>query len=46
MADRPAVPMNDQIIEELYLVTLSRIPNQDEVDRDQRFIRAAANQRA
>lgn len=32
---------NEQMIEELYLVTLSRQPNQDEVDRAQRWMREA-----
>ena len=36
---------NDQIVEELYLVTLSRVPNQDEIDRAQRFIREAPTPR-
>ncbi|MBI2808328.1 MAG: DUF1553 domain-containing protein [Planctomycetes bacterium] len=36
---------NEQIIEELYLVTLSRMPNQDEIDRAQRFIREAPTPR-
>lgn len=33
------------IIEELYLVTLSRVPNQDEIDRAQRFLREAPTPR-
>ena len=32
---------NEQMIEELYLVTISRLPNQDEIDRAQRWIREA-----
>jgi hypothetical protein len=31
----------EQIVEELYLVTLSRSPNQDEIDRANRWIREA-----
>ena len=36
---------NEQITEELYLVTLSRVPTPDEVDRAQRWIREAPNAR-
>ena len=36
---------NDQIVEELYLVTLSRLPNQDEVERARRWIREAPTAR-
>jgi len=36
---------NNQIIEELYLATLSRLPNQDDMDRAHRFIREAPNAR-
>ena len=36
---------NEQIVEDLYLATLSRLPNQDEVDRAKRFIREAGNPR-
>ena len=36
---------NVQIIEELYLVTLSRLPNQDEIDRAQRSIAEAPTPR-
>jgi hypothetical protein len=36
---------NEQIVEELYLVTLSRRPNQDEIDRSQRWIREATSPR-
>jgi hypothetical protein len=35
----------EQIIEDLYLVTLSRVPNQDEIDRAQRWIREAPTPR-
>ncbi len=36
---------NEQIVEELYLTTLSRVPNQDEIDRAHRWIREAPNAR-
>ena len=36
---------NEQIVEELYLVTLSRLPNQDEIDRAQRWIAKAPTPR-
>jgi hypothetical protein len=36
---------NEQIVEELFLVTLSRMPNQDEIDRAGRWIREASSQR-
>jgi len=36
---------NEQIVDELYLVTLSRHPNQDEIDRSQRWIREAPSTR-
>ncbi|MSQ94377.1 MAG: DUF1553 domain-containing protein [Gemmataceae bacterium] len=36
---------NDQIVEEMYLVTLSRLPNADEVERSQRFIRESPTPR-
>lgn len=36
---------NEAIIEELYLVTVSRLPNQDEIDRAQRFLREAPTPR-
>ena len=36
---------NEQIVEELYLVTLSRLPNQDEIDRAQRWLRDAPTPR-
>jgi len=36
---------NDQIVDELYLVTLSRHPNQEEIDRSQRWIREAPSAR-
>ena len=32
---------HEQIVEELYLVTLSRMPSQDEIDRAQRWMREA-----
>jgi hypothetical protein len=35
----------EQIVEELYLVTLSRLPNQDEIDRAQRWQREAPTPR-
>ena len=36
---------NEQILEELYLATYSRVPNQDEIDRGLRFIREAPTPR-
>jgi hypothetical protein len=36
---------NEQIVEELYLVTLSRLPSQDEIDRAQRLVREAPTPR-
>jgi hypothetical protein len=36
---------NEQIVEELYLVTLSRLPNQDEIDRAGRWIREGGTPR-
>ncbi len=36
---------NEQIVEELYLVTLSRSPNQDEIDRAGRWIREGGSPR-
>jgi hypothetical protein len=36
---------NEQIVEELYLVTLSRMPNQDEIDRAGRWMREAGSPR-
>jgi hypothetical protein len=36
---------NAQIVEDLYLATLSRTPNQDEIDRTERWIREAPNAR-
>ncbi|HZZ78554.1 MAG TPA: DUF1553 domain-containing protein [Gemmataceae bacterium] len=36
---------HEQIVEELYLVTLSRVPNADEIDRANRWIREAATPR-
>jgi hypothetical protein len=36
---------HEQIVEELYLVTLSRMPNADEIDRANRWIREAATPR-
>jgi hypothetical protein len=40
-----AKKMPEQIVEELYLVTLSRLPNQDEIDRAQRWQREAPTAR-
>ncbi|MSU78661.1 MAG: DUF1553 domain-containing protein [Gemmataceae bacterium] len=36
---------NEQVVEDLYLSTLSRLPNQDEIDRANRWIREAPNVR-
>src|SRR5262249_9549194 len=36
---------NDQIVEDLYLATLSRLPDQDEIDRAQRWLREAPTAR-
>lgn len=36
---------NEQVVEDLYLSTLSRLPNQDEIDRANRWIREAPNAR-
>ncbi len=35
----------EQMIEELYLVTVSRVPSQDEIERAQRWIREAPTPR-
>jgi len=36
---------NEQIVEELYLATLSRLPDRDEIDRAQRWLREAPTPR-